>query len=84
MNFPMGAVITSIDPPLFVKRMYSERVEFCFCRSGDCIQISAALATGLSAKIIDELSGTLLLQLEGSQDFFNFRANADPDLAESR
>ena len=55
----------------------------CPC-AGDCLQVSAALASGLAARIADELSGTVLLQLEAGQDMLDFKSNADTDVGENR
>ena len=46
--------------------------------------MSAALATGLAAKVVDDLSATALLQSPGSQELFGYKASLDSNLAESK
>lgn len=55
----------------------------CAC-TGDCLRISAALATGLAAKIADELSGTRLLQIEDSHNMLDIAGKASTNVGENR
>lgn len=52
--------------------------------TGDCLQTLATLASGLAAKVADEVSGTQLMQKQGSEDGGDYQTACNADVAECR